>query len=476
MSAAWLSDSRNPRTVLVEANARAANGELITHRFSSRAFQSKPSDGQAWPYACVLEGDIQIAASADAALEIGALTLRNNGELDDALHADFGGQAITLALGDASWARAQFMQVSLRADDEGLRGSGDKLSLSLRDPLAALDSPVCKSTTANEKIVPWGAGMCFNLAPVFIAQGVDGALFQVNEDAIAAINVRSGGLAIDPAALSLNLGMGKFLINPPPSGEVTADVTFGHDGNGVIDIIKNLLARTDLSLDQANFAYWQTQCPQLGGVYVDSTQSYREVLDFVCDSVGLRLGIFPSNQVYLWRIGAPAAGAQVINIGNGEIVDKSLAFVRKITPYAMARLGYQKNWHPLEASSLFGTGEDLNFIDLMNKPWRAVTVTDTAIDADYPAAIRMPDGDITETALLLQADASFEANRRLTVFAKSVYEFRLSFHGDFIYRLGSAILVSAPRYGFDDGVLGQVVSVNWRPLAGISELTFWVWR
>jgi len=150
-------------------------------------------------------------------------------------------------------------------------------------------------------------------------------------------------------------------------------------------------------------------------------------------------------------------------------------FVRKITPYAQARLGYQKNWNPLENSALFGSGEDLNFIDLYGREWSAVTVTDTVIDAEYPAAARMPDGDVTETALQLQADAVNESIRRFETFGAALYDFKITLALDFIYALGSAIKIFDGRYGFENGKLAQVIDIRWQPLRGGSELTVWVW-
>jgi len=195
----------------------------------------------------------------------------------------------------------------------------------------------------------------------------------------------------------------------------------------------------------------------------------------VGESVGLRVGAFPVGQVYLWRIAEPAADSQILNIGTGNMPVGTFQFSRKITPYAQVRLGYQKNWNPLEKSALFGTGEDLNFIDLYGREWSFVTVTDTAIDADYPAALRMPDGDVTETALQVQADAAGEAIRRFDSFGAALYEFKITLALDFIYPLGSAIQIFDARYGFEDGKLAQVIDIRWQPLRGVSELTVWVW-
>jgi hypothetical protein len=475
MLAQFLQDFRNPRTIVMEAQARAANGEIVVHRWSTRAFQTKPADSVALPYLCVLDGDIRIFASIDDSLTLGAVSIKNTGELDAALFDDFGGQAVALALGDSSWARSAFYAIGLRADDAGLVGAGADLRLALRDPLAALNAPLTTATTANGKLVPLGAGTCFNLAPVFLGEDIFGAHYQVHDGAVVSITPKSGGLGVDLGLVSFDLANGKFSINPPPSGEVTADVTFQY-GGGVVDVIAALLNRAGVSYDAANFSFWQATCPQTIGVYVDSVTSCRDVIRFVAESVGLRLGAFPDNQVYLWRLSPPLAGTQVLNIGPGDTLDGGLEFVRKITPYAVSRLGYQKNWHPLDKSALFGTGEDWYFIDLMGREWSAVTVTDTLIDADYPVASRMPDGDITETALINQADASAEALRRMTVFGAAVYEFRVRLGGDFIYRLGCTVQVFSPRFGFENGVLGQVVSIDWQPLAGVSEITFWVWK
>jgi hypothetical protein len=473
--AAWLSDIRNPRTLLCEPQARQSDGILALHRWSTRAYQTKPSDAAQAAYEVVIADEPVIAASADNALDFGGVSVVNVGELDMVLRDDFAMQPVTLLLGDAGWARSSFLGVSLVADENGLQGNGaDSLSLALRSPLTLLDHPVTTAKTANEKLVPVGFGTCFNIAPVFLGEDIDGAHYQVNDGPVDSLTVKSGGLPVALNMIDFDLANGIFSIDPPPSGEVTVDIVF-QSADGVIDIIENLLIRSQIAYDSDNLDAWAQVCNQKAGIYIDSRQSYREAIDYVCESVGLRLGAFPDATVYLWRIAAPAPDSEVMNIGTGDMIVDGLKFARKIQPYAIVRIGYQRNWNPLEKTALYGTGEDLNFIDEMKREWTTVTVTDTVIDDEYPAAARMPDGEVTATALYLQSDAVAEANRRASTFGASVYEFTLEFVGDFIYRLGSSVNIFDTRFGFATGQLGQVVGIRWQPLAGISEITFWVW-
>jgi len=68
--------------------------------------------------------------------------------------------------------------------------------------------------------------------------------------------VKSGGLFL--AGVTLDLPNGKFSVDPPPTGEVTADVVFSVE-NSVPSIIAALLYRAGVAFDGVNFSAWHTQ-------------------------------------------------------------------------------------------------------------------------------------------------------------------------------------------------------------------------
>jgi hypothetical protein len=354
-----------------------------------------------------------------------------------------------------------------------LSGGGyDSLKLTLNDASEVLDKPISTASTESGKQVPIGFGTCFNVEPVFLSD-IGGAHYQLNDGSVHAVTAyRSGGLVLDPARITADLPNGKFSIDPPPTGDVRCDVVF-QQLSGVVDIARDLLVRAGVAFDAGNIGAWNVSDNPVAGRYYSSKTTFKTALDDVLSGVGLRYSSYPAGGIHLYRIEQPAA-IPVLGLGVGNIVDGSLVFNRVFPPYAVARLGYRLNHAPQEKSGLWGT-VSAGDVDAYSREWQTVSITDTGVDENYPAAVRIPGGDVTPTALYFQADATAEANRRMAVFGSPVREFTLEAHEDFLAPLGSVVRITYPRFGFDAGVDAVVTGIRWFPVERRCSLTVWVW-
>ena len=472
---AWLADERNRRNVLVEADAYRPGVGEITHYFSTGGFVSRATDDPPHrPYPALVSKIPAISIQHDAPYNWGDIELRNpGGVLDHLFYDSFGFREVRLFLGDPGWAKADYWKVVLRAGRDGLQAVGvDQVRLSVGDALAALDTPVQTESIPNgNKLIPLALGKVFNVSPVFLGEDINGASYQVHESALASLAVRTGGLEIDPARLFPDLANGKFRIDPPPAGVPTCDVLAG--ATRVVEVAANLLARCGVEFDAVNFGVWNTICPQTVGIFIENKDTHKAVLTRLLESVGLRFHAWPDGIVRLYRVQEPS-GDPVMVIPSSAIRAGGLSIKKTIPPLAALRLGYKRNHTVQDKGSLYGAVPTAD-AELYGRGWSVETAENAGLADIYPAALVLP-GDITETALSDASHANDEAARRLAMYSSPIFEFEVDVFTDPVLMPGQNVLITHPRFGFDEGKLAQVVGFEWSPDKRRTLLSVWVWR
>lgn len=472
--AAWLNDERSRRNILVELDAYRPGYGLITHYFSTAGFTSRPGDTPPnTPYPALVASVPAISVGMDDALNWGDIELRNpGGVLDELLNDAFGFRGVRLYLGDPSWPKSDYIEVQLKSTKEGVSSTGtNRLRIPISDTLAALDVPIQTNTNSSGELIPLTFGSPFNCEPVFLSEDVDGAHYQVNDGAVTAIALRSGGLPVDPVRITLDLINGKFIVDPPPTSNLTCDPV--QSSATVIQIASALLDRAGVAYDATNFAAWQAALPLSVGIYITDKTTYRETLNYVLNGVGLRFHAWPDGIVRLYRIAQPS-GDPAAYINASGIKQRGLSPSGVIQPLAVARVGYSRNYAVQDKDSVYGA-VDTEQAENYSREWRTATVEAPGRLDIYPAAAVLPD-DILETALTEATDAGDEALRRLDLYAAPIQVFTVECFADPFFAPGDVVWIQYSRFGFDSGRLAMVAGFSWKPDMKRMTLTVWAWQ
>jgi hypothetical protein len=311
--------------------------------------------------------------------------------------------------------------------------------------------------------------MVFNITPLFISESGGAATYQASDSVLAAISPRSGGLAIDPARLTFDLGVGTFTVDPAPSGDVTCDAKTTE--TQILALAEALITQAGVEVDAENFDFWKSTCPQTGGLFLDEKTTYADALAELLGSLGLKWTDWPDGKIRLFRVAAPS-GNPVAIFTAGHIQLRSLSPDGVIPPLASLRLGYRRNYST--QSNLF-EGVSASEKDVFSREWSAVVGENRGVITNYLGASEMPD-DLIPTALNEKSDAEAENVRRLAVYPSPIQKFRVTVSGLPLFRPGDAILFEYDRYGFDSGEYGMASSISWNPTKYYMSVGFWRWQ
>jgi hypothetical protein len=167
------------------------------------------------------------------------------------------------------------------------------------------------------------------------------------------------------------------------------------------------------------------------------------------------LGLLRIVQLALPALGTPTA------IGQQDIAYHTLKIEQRVPVKAAVKLGYCKNWTvqnniaagvPVGSAALFTQGSATG-----SSPFMTKTVSDPTVAATYKLD-QLPVEE--DTLLLVESDATAEANRRLALWKvpRTIYSMQCM-PWLFLVELGDPVTLTFPRFNLGAGVTGIVVGV-----------------
>jgi hypothetical protein len=182
-----------------------------------------------------------------------------------------------------------------------------------------------------------------------------------------------------------------------------------------------------------------------------------ELIGPVLDSLELGVRVNRSGQLELYQNAAPTgdAGMQIATYGPDDIIQNSLRLVNTIPPLKSLRLGYNRNFSPLDRESVSPLlSESAKDLLLQEYEYQAGQNAIT----DYLAA---EDAAVT-TALTSEPESYSELLRRLAARLGPVpiFEF-IAIRNARQVQIGDEIELSAPGFGFENGRFMRITGVTW---------------
>jgi hypothetical protein len=213
-------------------------------------------------------------------------------------------------------------------------------------------------------------------------------------------------------------------------------------------------------LDSSNLSTFDTNNPQVIGIYLNRRENLKQLCDEIASSVGAQMVMSREGKLQLHKIDLPPSGTP-LEITTADIIDNTLVISERVPVQAAVRLGYNKNW---SVQNSLDTGIPQDHKDLFEKEWLTVTSEDATTKTKYRLDA---EPEQINTFLLTETDASTEATRRLNLFKTQRHIISFSATSRLIeLQLGDAVTVTHPRFGLSGGKTGMVVgmSVDWRNL------------
>jgi len=477
---AWLSDSTVPRVVLVEVAVRSGGTET-TRYLSTRPYVTSPTDTPANTYYDpVVVGGVQYTEVLDIAgtggMSGGDISIANyNGERDSWLNDVWDNRSIKAWIGDPSWARNDFQLIFNGIVATLNSSSSDTLTLTIRDKLQQLNSPVTDQKvggtgTNKDNVVSLTFGEAHNVAPQLApVDPVTGTTlkYQVHNGPIEGIlEVRDNG---QPVSVTVDAPNGAFTLNQSSAGEITVSVQ-GDKNTTYVNTISTVIQRlvtgfgnattrfTTADLDTSNLSAFDSQCPQPIGVYADGSTNLLTLCQDIAASVDARVVMSRAGLLRLLQVSVPGFGTAV-PIGPSQIIEKSLSIQDRPFVKAAVMLGFDKNW-TVQNNLLTGIPEAHK--TMFATEWLTTTSTNLQAKSDYKLNEAPPQ---TDTMLKRRTDADAEANRRVAVWSAPRTVFQFEGTADLIgsLSLGCAATLTHPRFGLSGGKTGTIISLspNW---------------
>jgi hypothetical protein len=471
----WLSNPTVPRVVIVEVNVKSG-GQEITRYLSTKPYTTSPTDSPANQYYDpIIVGGIQYTEVLDitggGGMSGGDIDVANyNGERDGWLDDVWDNRSLKAWIGDPSWARSDFQLIFNGVVATLLSNSRDTLTITIRDKLQQLNSPVTDSKiggsgTNKDNVVSLTFGEAHNVTP----QLSDAATlkYQVHNGPIEGIlEVRDNG---QPISVTVNNSTGTFTLNQASAGEITTSVQ-GDKNTTYVNTISKVIQRlvtgygnastrfTSAELDATNLTQFDTACPQPVGVYADGNTNLLALCQDIAASVDARVVMSRAGLLQLLQVAVPGFGTPV-QIGPSQIIERSLEISERPFVKAAVTLGFDKNW-TVQDNLLTGIQEEHK--KMFATEWLTSTSTNLQAKADYKLNDAPPQ---TDTMLKRRTDADAEANRRVALWSVPRTVFQFEGTSDLIgsLSLGCAATLTHPRFGLSGGKTGTIVSLspNW---------------
>ena len=407
----------------------------------------------------------------DGGLTAGDVEIENtSGALDSWLNLVWSNRTITIAYGDVTWARADYVTKFIGVVEGIDSKARNVLNIKIRDIMQRINFPITElrlggSTDNKDELIPLCFGECHNITPLFTNPAT--LEYQYHQDDSEAMKeMRSNGIPGSTAAI--DLFNSKFWPSVNPQGTTITASVQGDKPGGVWNttaatIIQRMVTAygnvdnrlTIGDIDTANFNTFDAANSQSIGVYYRTRQNLLVAVKDIAASVGAQVLPSELGKLQLHKVDLVSVGAITDTITANDVIGKSLKIVEMTEVEPAISLKYAKNWTVQNSldSGLVQTSKDA-----FAKEWLTMTIEDAAVKATYKL-----DGEPreVETFLLAEGEAATEAQRRVDNF--SIQRKIISFTGRarlLNLELGSWVTVTYPRYGMDAGVPGVVLRIT----------------
>lgn len=475
----WLKSPQALPTVLVEAVAVV--GSTPTNFYlSSAGYVTGPAETPASTayVACILDGvsvTENLPLDGSASISYGNIEVANSGGERDAWY-DYvwKNRPVRVFMGDVRWPRADFRLVFSGLLDDLAPSGAERVALVLRGKeqqinTAMSDTKLGGATTNKDRLLPLCFGECHNVTPLLTDP--TSLTYMVHNGPIeGVIEVRDGGV---PVSFSVNLSAGTFSLEATPVGEVTASVQGAKFAstyyNTVGQLVKNICKTygtsplTDADIDLAAFTAFESAHTQPVGVYLSDRANVLATVQTLAASVGAQVAFDALGIMSLKKVSLPITSASAVSPKSWFLQTAKITSRPEIK--AAVKLGYCKNW---AVQSNLQSGIVPEHADLFAQEWITATASYPGVAALYGLT---EEPEQVETQLLVATDAAVEATRRLDLW--SVRRKVIGYTGvadTLLTVLGSGQTITYDRFGLDEGVTGQVVSVTRNWLKRITEI------
>jgi len=453
--------------------------------------------------------DGQIGGASSASY--GELTLINSdGGLDYLAHYAVDGRDLVIKAGDDGAAYSAFTIV-LKGVMEQAALEWERVSVRLRDRMAALTKPVQPAVYAGSNALPNGLegaaelkdtnkplfyGRVHNIAPVLVNSSR--LIYQVTTGTLAEIvNVFDRGSYLGrgpdyasqadmetnaPAAGYFRIWKagGLFRLGSPPSGQITcvawqssaieactaAQIAYalatGPGGIGAGDTVA------------ADYTTLDGQNAGSVGLWVTDGLTVAEALDRVCASVGAWWGFDQLGRFRLARLDAPT-GSPAATLSAVEIlsIEREAAVLNgQAVPAWKVTLSHDIN-HTVQAGDALAGGVPAERRNWLEKPSRQTIAEDAAVKTAHPLAQEVG----YDTLLAGVGYAGPEAARRLDLFksARAVYNIEVRVDAALLAALdlGAVVSVQLARFGLDAGQALRVIGIEANYQNNSMNLRLW---
>ncbi len=439
--AAWLADMGQQRTLLIELDHSGGTEYIANAPYISRPGDTSPNRS----YDDVISEAIDISSRIDGAMDVGEITLINDGTLDTWAAIKWRGHAVRMFLGAIDWSLDDFRQVANVINDGITEISPGILRFGIRDGKAVLDQPLQSALLASGQPVPIALGEPFNVLPALTDDPTHE--YQINENSITSAVVRDNGAVVSHTADYSN---GKYTLSARPQGNLGTDVV---EANGTAkEIINWVCTRFGLTANQTTLNALPTYT--LGLYYADETTA-AQVLDDVCSSLGAFWLVNAAGEVEAYAITAPALVAD-LTITADDVAAGQLQLETMEPPVKTLKFNYNRNFAPVARNSLAGMLDTSPALaEQLTEPWQQVSTANTV--TDYPlAGDQVVDSYITGTT-----NAQTECDRVAAVKSQRREVWSVEcFLAPSQVKIGQTVELINPRFGFANGKKGLVIAIN----------------
>jgi hypothetical protein len=529
-SQSWLQDPSAIRMLLVVAKVfNVLTNQEESIYLSTTGYTT--SDGVA--FYPVIVGNIQLTESFGAedsvSMTWGDVEITNkNGEYDKYLDSSkyvWSNRELIMYYGDPGWTStlSNIPTIFLKIFDGVIEDCDSRniqsFNLKLRDKLERLNGPLSEAVVGTYGVWPSGQqnkdqlkpvifGEVFNTTPVLIDPAQLEYLYSCsNPNKLSAgqtnaistngasellIEVRDNGAPIYIYSDTVNYGgavannsNSTFKLTSPPSGEITVsvqgvkisvDLDNGTVLNGTYtNTIANLIATIVMSfgkastrftaadVDWVNFKQFDTQNPVPAGVLIEGNTNVLEACQSLALSIGANICMSREGKLRILKFGEPYGTS--VTVTPDDMVFDTLEISNRLVPSSAKAINWGKNW---TVQTNLTTAIPADHKQSFAREWLTVTAKDETVAQRYKSEVEtIP----KNTLLINEANASQEATRLLNYYKvqKTFYRFRgtprlLSLS------LGQPVLLKHHRFGLDNGVSGQVVSLSPDWLSGYIDV------
>lgn len=508
--------------ILVEITA-VVDGELgTTERFfvSNGSYVSKPSDNPAnavFIGALANPGDLGLnvygngRTGGTGTLDVGALILRNNdGRFDPWAEYGFDGQQVIIKVYTPGLPYADMPRLFTGTVDGPPVLTTKQLTLRLRDKQIILDKEACTRLYLGDNVLPLGVegteadlkdtrvprtfGIAFEVPAGKYCVNTSKLVYQVNDGPVFDIpavfdrgelltKATDHATSIDLLAATGTSGQyhtclaeGLFRLFAQPNGSPTANVWEGatEADRTAGQIIKRLALSA--GVDPTEFSYddlsrLDLEQPAQVGIFVEGTQTFRQAIGEVAESISGYAVFQPSGLYRLGRL-IPPAGEPVLNLTASQLLS-----IEKLTardgdlPSWQTKVNYGKIY-TVQTSDLAGdvSAERRQYL---SREWRSAVSEWPTVKIKH--ALSKPYE--IKSLMIGQADAKLESSRLLDMNRVRRDMFEILVHIDVLPNgmpdLMSCVRIQYQRFGLSAGKLFVLLGVRLELARGRARLTVW---